>query len=142
MIAAIAASGGTAAGGGSSKFMARTTVIDRRIRVVLVVMLAVVASMTMHHGAMASDAGRHGYSSADLQHRVSDTDCDGDCTGEAHELLACCGTGMCMSGLPIAQQAAVRPVPKAPIIPNHVGIDPRWTYSRIDRPPKPELVSV
>ena len=122
--------------------MARTTVIDRRIRVVIVVMLAVVASMTMHHGAMASDAGHHGYSSADLQHRVSDTDCYVDCTGEAHELLACCCTGMCMSGLPVAPQAAVLPAPKTPLLSTYAGIDPRSTYARIDRPPKPELVSV
>ena len=116
--------------------------LSKRMRLIVVVMLAVVASMTMHHGAMASDAGHHGYSPADLQHRVSDTDCDGDCTGGAHELLACCGMGLCMSVLPVAPEAAVSPTPQTPMLPNYAGIDPRPTYARIDRPPKPELVNV
>lgn len=106
-----------------------------RIRLVLAVMVAVLASLTMHHGAMAQggDFERHAITSS--SHHGGDA-CVADCTSDHHSMPVCCGMGLCLSGMP---------VDPGDILPKMSGNDayayvivpgPIWLLQRIDRPPK------
>ena len=83
------------------------------VRLMLAVMVAVIASMTLHHGAMAHVPTDHGHVGT-IDYRAQDTDCKSGCATHAHLFSACCGMGLCLSGLPAAPQSSVPAVTDAP----------------------------
>ena len=105
----------------------------RRVRLVLFAMVAVAASMTLHHGAMASGpklAHTHGVAA----HHGAD--CHHDCEGAVHSMPICCGIGLCLTGLPVKPENHLRIAPISSAIAGPLAIDTRWPIDRIDRPPK------
>ncbi|QQR40079.1 hypothetical protein [Devosia rhizoryzae] len=105
------------------------------MRAMMAIMFAVVLSMTLHHGTMAVAAEQptgHAYSMAG--HHGAE-ECVGVC-GDAHELLVCCGMGLCLSGLPAAPHTTVPIELQANYASEPRTIEPRRSTDRIDRPPK------
>lgn len=114
---------------------ASATAFRMRIRVILIVMMAVVASMTLHHGAMASAPEAHDHVEAHIHH-PSDSDCTGVCGTHPHSMPTCCGIGLCLTGLPAEPQSwrSAEPQPAKRLF--HRDLIPNSIASRIDRPPK------
>lgn len=119
--------------------MARRTAISifrAHARLVLVIMLAVVASMTIHHGAMASVID-----TPQLQHAHHENHgtCAGDCEPRTHSMPVCCAMGLCLSALvgnDYSEPFAVRHDDVGGLV---ASVMPRQTSERIDRPPKPSV---
>lgn len=107
-----------------------------RLRTILIVMVAVIASMTMHHGAMATSPPPHDHSIAHLSLHAGESACLVECDGQSHSMPICCGMGLCLSGLPVEPQ----PGHLAPSLDSpgsySCNLSPRHRSSRIDRPPK------
>jgi hypothetical protein len=106
-----------------------------RLRMILVIMAAVISSLTLHHSAMAST---HSITEQ-LSHHERGADCGWECSPPPHSMPACCGMGLCLSGLATAAQssfASPRLSAKASAI---FGMSLRWPLNRIDRPPKGPL---
>jgi hypothetical protein len=99
-------------------------------------MVTVVVSMTMHHGAMASEMDHAGHHPVGQAHHVSDQPCAGDCAGDSHGMPTCCGMGLCLSGLPVPPQAGLAVKLGASTSPFGRVLEPRAVVFRIDRPPK------
>lgn len=107
--------------------------IRQRIRVTAMVIVAVVVSMTMHHGAMASSPAL----GTTMAHHHSDHgDCEGACLSDAHGVVACCGMGLCLSALPVAAIASMPAYAATDHGIGLLGVIPRQAWGRIDRPPK------
>ena len=106
------------------------------VRLILAIMVTVVVSMTMHHGAMALDTYHAGHPIAGQAHHVSDRPCEGDCAGDSHGMPTCCGMGLCLSGLPVPPQASLLAELGTPAVTWGEGLEPRAIVFRIDRPPK------
>lgn len=109
------------------------TAIRQRIRLIAMVIAAVVVSMTMHHGAMASSFT---LGTTTGHHHSENGDCEGPCLSDAHGAVACCGMGLCLSALPIAPMASM---PAYAATDHGIvvrGLIPRQAWGRIDRPPK------
>tara|TARA_R110002124_G_scaffold252463_5_gene417844 strand:+ start:2956 stop:3393 length:438 start_codon:yes stop_codon:yes gene_type:complete len=106
-----------------------------RIRLVLAVMVAVVASMTLHHGAMAqgSELGRHQIASTSNH---GDLACFADCTPTDHSMPVCCGMGLCLSGMPIDPAELLPELSNTARFAKLTTARPLEMRSRIDRPPK------
>lgn len=113
-----------------------------RMRVILIVTVAVVASMTLHHGAMASAPAAHDQVEAHIHHPSEAPDCTGVCGTRPHSMPACCGMGLCLTGLPAEPQSGLS-AERQPAKPNfHRGLIPNFIVSRIDRPPKNSVRAV
>lgn len=115
------------------------TAFRMRLHVILVVMVAVVASMTLHHGAMASAPTAHDHVASHLDQRSEDAGCTGDCGTRSHSMPACCGIGLCLSGLPVTPQSKLLVEPESAAGFLDRGLIPKSVVSRIDRPPKNSL---
>ena len=110
------------------------------IRLLMAVLVAVVASMTMHHGAMARTVtSAHDVAAT---HHHSGQQCAGTCDSERHSMPVCCGMGLCLSGMPVAPNATLPAWQPAILEPNLYTIRPHWPVERIDRPPKDVLRDV
>lgn len=109
--------------------------VRARVRFVLLVMLAVVTSMTLHHGAMASPSGVP-FQAMSSQHHHHQEACFGDCSSHTHSMAVCCGTGQCLSSLPAAPRPIAADWHMSPDDAELVGLGPRWLSHRIERPPK------
>lgn len=116
--------------------MVRNSAFRTRVRVILLVMVAVVASMTLHHGAMASAPTAQNHAEARIAHPVEDAGCTVDCGTRPHSMPACCGIGLCLSGLPVAPSSELLAARKSVARVFHRGLIPKSLKSRIDRPPK------
>ena len=116
--------------------MVRNAAFRTRVRVILLVMVAVVASMTLHHGAMASAPTAHGHVELHLDYRLEDAGCTVHCGTRPHSMPACCGIGLCLSELPVAPQSELLAQPRSAACFLHRGLIPKSILSRIDRPPK------
>lgn len=114
-------------------------VTKRRIRVVLLILVAVVVSMTLHHGAMARSISTP-HTHATSHHNTGD-ECAGTCVPERHSMPVCCGMGLCLSGLPAAPLAVLMIEAPAARFPILSADRARWATVRIDRPPKDFLHS-
>lgn len=106
------------------------------LRLILAIMVTVVLSMTMHHGATAWDMDHAGHHPVGQSHHVSDQPCEGDCAGDSHGMPTCCGMGLCLSGLPVPPQASLLAELGTPAVTWGQGLEPRPVVFRIDRPPK------
>lgn len=106
-----------------------------RIRLVLAVMVAVVASMTLHHGAMAQgyELGRHQIASTSNH---GDHACFADCTPTHHSMPVCCGMGLCLSGMPVDPAELLLELSNTARFAKLTTASPLEMRSRIDRPPK------
>ena len=116
--------------------MVRNAAFRTRMRVIFVVMVAVVISMTLHHGAMASAPTAHDHVEAHLDQGWEDARCTGDCGTRPHSMPACCGIGLCLSELPVAPQSELLAEPKSVARAFQRGLLPKSVVNRIDRPPK------
>ncbi len=103
------------------------------LRVVLLAMLAVVASMTLHHGAMA---GSLPLEAAHHHLGESSPHCHGDECEKGHAMPACCGMGLCLSALPVGPGASVLRLERQAPLALGIPIAVRWAHLGIDRPPK------
>lgn len=106
-----------------------------RLPLMIVIMLAVLASLTLHHGAMASQpaAGHH----VQQNHVHSGDACVSPPCGQQHHTLPeCCGLGLCLAALPVPAVAETpgRSGGSHQLMPLHV--DVRWPIHRLDRPPR------
>jgi hypothetical protein len=110
--------------------------IRTQMRMILMVMVAVVASMTLHHGAMAAAPAAHDHAQLHVEHEVEDAACTQDCSVPSHSIPACCGMGLCLSGLPVTPQAEQYPPQRNATGVLDCGLLPRSFVGRIDRPPK------
>ncbi|MAN44763.1 MAG: hypothetical protein CMF04_00955 [Hyphomonas sp.] len=106
-----------------------------RIRLVLAVMVAVVASMTLHHGAMAQGSALDRHQIASTSHH-GDHACVADCTPADHSMPVCCGMGLCLSGMPVDPADLLPEVSDTSVFAQVATAAPIWMYDRIDRPPK------
>jgi hypothetical protein len=109
--------------------------VGTRIRLVLAVMVAVVASLTLHHGAMArgSDFERHEITSSSHHGGYA---CVADCTSDHHSMPVCCGMGLCLSGIPVSPGDLLPAMSGAIALANLTAPGPFRMFDRIDRPPK------
>lgn len=100
---------------------------------ILAIMVAVLVSMTFHHGAMASAPGMHVH--AEQTHGHEDDAC-AECQQRSHSVPVCCAMGLCLSAVPGSFVSAF--VPFASMTPAGIyhSVTPRWSAERIDRPPK------
>lgn len=116
--------------------MVRRTAISTfraHARLVLVIMLAVVASMTIHHGAMASVIST---SQSEHAHHEHHGTCAGECEPRTHSMPVCCAMGLCLSALignDCSEPFAMRQDDVSGLV---ASVVPRQTSDRIDRPPK------
>ncbi len=104
-----------------------------QVRLVLAMLIAVVASLTFHHGTMASQVtpptahhGSHGHH--------QQTDLVG--LDDHHALPACCGVGLCLSALPVTYTANALFEPSSTPAPIKLQVATSWPRDRIDRPPR------
>jgi hypothetical protein len=106
-----------------------------RIRLLLAVMVAVLASLTLHHGAMARGGEFERQAITSSSHHAGGA-CIADCRSDDHSMPVCCGMGLCLSSMP---------VDPGDMLPVMLGADahayvlvptPEWLLQRIDRPPK------
>jgi hypothetical protein len=113
----------------------KASALGTKIQLVLAVMLAVVASMTLHHGAMAegSELDRHHIG---LTSHHGDHSCTADCTPADHSMPVCCGLGLCLSGMPVDPSDLLPEVSDTSLFGRVAPAAPFWMYERIDRPPK------
>lgn len=111
---------------------AKTLAAGARLRMILIVMAAVVFSLTLHHGAMASTPT----AIEQVSHHDRGDDCGQDCGLRAHSIPACCGMGLCLSALPMSSQWSLAAVLVSAAGLAIFGLSPRWPPNRIDRPPK------
>lgn len=101
---------------------------------ILAILVAVVSSMSLHHGAMARSSG--------VEHAMSevndhpDVKCEGHCDSDPHSMPVCCGMGLCLSGMPVAPITSLPVTRSMDLVPGSAEARPRWTTRRIDRPPK------
>lgn len=113
----------------------QVSAVRTSIQLVLAVMLAVVASMTLHHGAMAksSELDRHhiGFTS-----HHGDNSCTANCTPADHSMPVCCGVGLCLSGMPVDPANLLPEVSDTSFFGRVAAAAPFWMHERIDRPPK------
>lgn len=121
-------------GFGAMKIIAGSSGTRARIRLILAVLVAVVASMTMHHGAMARSNGLS-HAAAAAHHHASHA-CIGSCEPERHSMPVCCGMGLCLSGMPAAPITTLPPLRPAIMVVGLSATKPQWPLVRIDRPPK------
>ena len=106
------------------------------MRSILMVMVTVVASMTLHHGAMAAGPAAHGHAQSHIEHEVDGDLCTQECPASSHSIPACCGMGLCLSGLPVnMREEQYLPRRNAQEVLDW-GLQ-RWSLiERLDRPPK------
>lgn len=102
-------------------------------RLILAVMVAVLVSMTFHHGAMASVAGMHVH--AEQTHSHAGGAC-AECQQRSHSMPVCCAMGLCLSAIPGNFLSATAPPASATMAGTYRSVTPRWSAERIDRPPK------
>lgn len=96
--------------------------------VIFAIMAAVVSTLSLHHGAMAAPPT--------VIEAVTHHDCGKDCGLAMQPMPACCGVGLCLSGLPSAfQQSLAAPLQSAKGY-QMSGMAPCWPLNRIERPPK------
>ena len=109
--------------------------VGKRIRLVLAVMVAVLASLTLHHGAMArgGDLERHAITSS--SHHGGNA-CVADCTSDQHSMPVCCGMGLCLSSMPVDPGDMLPEMLGANAIAHLTAPGPFWMFDRLDRPPK------
>jgi hypothetical protein len=106
-----------------------------RIRLVFAVMVAVVASMTLHHGAMAQGSELDRHQVASTSHDGGHA-CFADCTPTDHSLPVCCGMGLCLSGMPVDPADLLQELSNTARFAQLTTAGPLKMRSRIDRPPK------
>lgn len=106
--------------------------VRMRTRLVLMMLVMVVASMTFHHGTMAVSAMDHQGAAVAVHHHG-----EGD-THErpGHSMPACCGIGLCLSGIPISLATVLMISIALPETMALVDVGPHWPHDRIYRPPK------
>jgi hypothetical protein len=110
--------------------------IRARMRMTVMLMVAVVASMTLHQSAMAAAPAAHDHAQLGIEHEVEGDACTRDCRVSPHSTPACCGMALCLSGLPVTPQAEQYPSRRnAPDFLN-CGLRAQSFAGRIDRPPK------
>lgn len=114
---------------------AKTLAAGARLRMILIVMAAVVSSLTLHHGAMASTP----LAIEQMSHHDRGADCGQDCSLRSHSIPACCGMGLGLSALPAVSQSSLSAVRKSAAGLAIFGMSSRWPPNRIDRPPKNRL---
>lgn len=105
------------------------------MRIILMVMVAVVASMTLHHGAMATAPVAHDHH-LHADHQVEGAACTQDCSVPSHSIPACCGMGLCLSGVPVILQIEQFPLQRNATSTLDCSLRPQSMGGRIDRPPK------
>lgn len=109
-------------------------VLHNSARLIAAVMLAVVVSLSLHHGAMGAGTL---HAQAPFHMHLTDTElCGGNCPADPRGISACCGIGLCLSALPVALQQGMRLPPSstlASLLKN--GVE-QIVAGRIDRPPK------
>lgn len=103
-------------------------------RLILAIMVAVLVSMTFHHGAMASVAGMHTH--AEQAHSHEDYPCATQCQQRSHSMPVCCAMGLCLSAIPGNFLSATAPSASVTMVGTYRSVTPRWSAERIDRPPK------
>ena len=106
------------------------------MRIILMVMVAVVASMTLHHGAMATAPVAHDHAHLHADHQVEGAACSQDCSVPSHSIPACCGMGLCLSGVPVILQVEQFPLQRNATSTLDCSLRPQSMGGRIDRPPK------
>jgi hypothetical protein len=116
---------------------AKTLAAGAQLRMILIVMAAVVSSLTLHHGAMASTPT----AIEQVSHHDRGADCGQDCSPPSYAMPACCGMGLCLWGLPLVSQSSLSAPLQAAKGSAIAGMASRWPPNRIDRPPK-HLLSV
>lgn len=102
-------------------------------RLILTIMVAVVVSLTLHHGAMASMAMTHGHVE---HHHQSGQPCDVGCQPSSHSMPVCCAMGLCVSGITGAPMNSLFPKATTDQVGLLTSFVSRWVAHRIDRPPK------
>lgn len=110
--------------------------IRTHMRMILMVMVAVVASMTLHHGAMAAAPAAHDHAQLHVEHEVEDAACTQECSVPSHSIPACCGMGLCLSGVPVIIQIEEFPLQRNSTSTLNCGLRAQSMSGRIDRPPK------
>ena len=105
------------------------------LRLVLAVMVAVVASMTLHHGAMAQGSDLDGHAVASMSQHGPDA-CVADCTPADHSMPVCCAMGLCLSGMPVDFADILTKASDLSIFAQLAPAGPFKMLNRIDRPPK------
>jgi len=103
--------------------------LRRRARLIVAIMVAVLASMSLHHGAMASGP-------AAAHHHIDASGNCGESCSEPHDVIACCAMGLCLSGLPAAPRDGMLSATSSADHEMRADLAPRWMGKRIDRPPK------
>lgn len=106
-----------------------------RIRLVLAVMVAVLASLTMHHGAMARGGDFERQVITSSSHHGGDA-CVADCTSDHHSMPVCCGMGLCLSGMPVDPGDMLPEMSGTDAFAYVIASGPIRLVPRIDRPPK------
>ena len=106
------------------------------MRSILMVMVTVVASMALHHGAMAAAPAAHGHAQSHIDHQAEGDPCAQECRVSSHSIPACCGMGLCLSGLPVGLHAERYLTRRNAADFLDPGLQPQSTMRRIDRPPK------
>ena len=103
-------------------------------RLIVAVMLAVVVSLSLHHGAMGAGTV---HAQAPFHTHLTDAElCGSNCPADPQGISACCGIGLCLSALPVAPQQGMTLPPSstlASLLKN--GVE-QIVAGRIDRPPK------
>lgn len=106
-----------------------------KIQLVLAVMVAVVASLTLHHSAMAVGTDFERYEITSSSHHAGDT-CAADCTSDYHTIPVCCGMGLCLSGTPVNPGDLLPAMEGAMVFADVTTPGPFRVFERLDRPPK------
>ncbi len=94
------------------------------------------ASMTLHHGANGSCSRCAHHAPLHVEHEVEDAACTQECSVPSHSIPACCGMGLCLSGLPVTPQAEQYPPRRNATGVLDAACFHRSFVGRIDRPPK------
>ncbi|CAN7508777.1 hypothetical protein [Devosia sp. LjRoot3] len=102
-------------------------------RLILAIMVAVLVSMTFHHGAMASVTMTHGHVE---NHHQSGQPCEVGCQPSSHSMPVCCAMGLCVSGITGAPMNSLFPKATTDQVGLLTSFVSRWVAHRIDRPPK------
>lgn len=110
------------------------TAAKTRIRLIVAILVAVVSSMTLHHGAMARSDGMP-IAPVGAHHQI-DSSCTDGCGTDRHSMPVCCGMGLCLSGMPVAPIATLPVERTSDIFSEPTEFRPCWVFVRIDRPPK------
>lgn len=101
---------------------------------ILAVLVAVVSSMSLHHGAMARTSGVE-HAVSDVNHHA-DVECEAHCDSDPHSMPVCCGMGLCLGGMPAAPSATLPVLRTVDRLADVTEPAPHRVIVRIDRPPK------